>query len=468
MTKHLLLLLSLVISCTTLHAQVEFNFTGILGIAYKLDPESGIPFVNNVVLGSPAYLAGIAADDRLLKINDQSLSGIGLDAVAEKFKIAMGVTIKILVEHSDKTQQEVMLKKAGYISASYKNYKYQIFFDENKNALSKPGQEWVLWTGDGSSGIGYYVYDPSNVFYGEFENRKPKEGLFYLLENGKPNYYLGEFLNGEYSGKGIKAFNDKTTKKDRIYNGDFLNGLPNGYAEIKETDGTVAYTGFLKEGKYEGYGKGYYYGKLEEGFWQNGVYFHPWPAGVPHYNPVTEWQQYNEVLQNENKEFEKELAILNVKADAYLAQNSTQTYTPQVSSGISSSALDNAAAAVTASEQQDGWALYESFDVSFSQYSVGSCFTSCSEHERDIYIIAEETPSLSVSDLVVSYVQRSSDISDYQHLTAPFQKHSSQNGIAVYGNSVQILEVKSACSYKWTISSGDATNHKARVLVFWH
>ncbi len=517
MINRILLVLVIGIPSNFLFAQVEFNYKGVLGINYMIDAVGGFPIIANALPGSPAFLAGVKNNDRLLKINDVSLSGITAEALAEKFIIAMGVSIKILVEHDDKTQQEMVLKKVGYIAASYKNYKYLIFFDENKNTLSKPNDNWVYYSFDGTNGIGYYVYSPTQAFYGVFEDQLRTDGLFYYVDKGKQYYYLGEFKDDKYSGKGTNYYTT-ATGDDYLYTGGFLNGLQNGFGEIKNANGKLVYSGELVNGNYTGKGtlsytasngKGYVYtgdflnskangtgkttdatGKMvyEGGYkdWQyhgTGIQYaddgyvlcrgqwindeYQIDYNNPKYNGLTAEQKAEEIKTSEAYRragvSEKLIAGMN----AFLNAPSAGPSYSQTNSGSSSSALDNAAASITASQQQDGWALYESFDVSFSQYSVGSCFTSCSEKERDIYIIAEETSSLRVSDLVVSYVQRSSDISDHQHLTAPFQKHSSQNGIAVYGNSVQVVEIKSACSYHWTISSGDATKHKARILVFW-
>ncbi len=466
MLKQILLLLSFAICCNLLFAQVTFNYTGILGIEYKLDQAGGFPIVPSTIVGGPAYLAGIKADDRMLKINDQTLSGITLDALTEKFKIPMGVSIKILVEHEDKTQQEVVLKKAGFISASYKVYKYMICFDENKKPLTKD-DGWVYYSNDGLNGIGYYVYDATSAFYGEFENGNRKEGLYYYVENGKPEYYLGEFVNNKYSGKGMLSYT--VEGKDFTYTGDFMNGMLEGTGVIKElSDGSI-FTGSFKAGQKEGYGKetAANGSLISEGQWVNGVLQNPSVSSV-NYNDLKYAGYTPEQIKEDQAYRRAGLTEIEIeKMNAFLNSKSSAPSYSQNNSGSSSSAFENEAASITASQQQSGWQLYESFDVSFSQYSIGTCFTSCSEHERDIYIIAEEASGLRVSDLLVSYAQRSSDISDYQHLTSPFEKHSSQNGIAVYGHSVKMSEINSGCTYQWTVSSGDATTHRARILVFW-
>jgi hypothetical protein len=270
MTKQILLLLSLVISCTALHAQVTFNYTGVLGIAYGLDPASPFPIATNVTIGSPAFIAGIKPNDHLLKINDVSLSGIALDPLAEKFKIPMGVSIKILVEHEDKTQKEVVLKKAGFIAASYKIYNYQIFFDENKIPLSIPEQK-CIWGNDCYNGFGYYVYDTKQAFYGEYENGSMKDGLYYYVNNGKPYYYIGEFLDNDYSGKGTLSY-VSNAGNDCIHTGDFKNGEPNGKGKVTYANGKLVYEGGFKSWKYDGYGKLTADGTVQEGQWKNGVF----------------------------------------------------------------------------------------------------------------------------------------------------------------------------------------------------
>ncbi len=273
MTKQILLSLVIAISCNILYAQVEHNTTGILGLGYKVDAAG--PMVESVTPGSPAYVAGVQKNDRLLKINDQSLAGITLEALTEKFKIPMGVNIKIVVEHEDKTQQEVVLKKAAFFSASYKIFRYMIFFDENNIPVCNPYKHCV-WGDDCYNGFGYYVYSSPEAFCGEFENGNRKEGLYYYVKNDKPYYYLGEFLNDEQTGKGTLTFpSDKN--EPMIYTGDFLNANMEGTGSIKNLNNGNIFTGSFKAGKKEGYGKETTADGtiLIEGQWKNGVFQDP-------------------------------------------------------------------------------------------------------------------------------------------------------------------------------------------------
>lgn len=273
MTKQILLIFLIAISCNILYAQVEHNTTGVLGLGYKIDAAG--PMVESVTPGSPAYVAGVQKNDRLLKINDQSLAGISIEALTEKFKIPMGVSIKILVEHEDKTQQEVVLKKAAYFSASYKVFKYMIFYDENNKPVYKPNQP-CIWGDDCYNGYGYYAYSATEAFCGEFENGNRKEGLYYYVEKGKTCYYLGAFSNNKYTGSGTLTYlNDKNEELNYI--GDFVNGSFEGKGYITSIKDLHTFAGSFKGGLREGYGKEKATDGtiIAEGQWRKGVYLDP-------------------------------------------------------------------------------------------------------------------------------------------------------------------------------------------------
>ncbi len=471
MLKRILPLLSFVTCCNLVFAQVEFNTTGILGIAYKIDPAGGFPIAESAMLGSPAYLAGIKSNDRMLKINDVSLSGITADALTEKFKIPMGVNIKILVEHEDKTQQEVVMKKAGFITASYKAYKYMIFFDEHKTPLTND-DGWIYYSNDGVNGYVYHVYDATSAFFGEFENSHRKEGLYYYVEDGMPCYYLGEFLNNEYSGKGeVRYFVDGD---EFIYTGDYKNGLTNGIGSIKNVKDGHIFTGIFKAGKREGYGKETTADGtlIVEGQWKQGVFQEP--AATKSANG------YPKVVRDEDlvapivvDEAAWKDSIMK-KLDTFWEdfdkgvkeQEAAKGY--QNNSGSSSSALDDAAAAIVASQKQKGWLVNESFNVGFASGSPGQCSASCSESYRKILVLVEDNiSSFKISDIEVSLVRRSNDIEDHEFNKVSFDRLASENGITLYGVNINVPEVRSGCSYIWTINSGDSQARTAKIIVLY-
>lgn len=495
MTKRIFLLLSFGLLSNLILAQVEINNSGILGIGYIIDNAGGFPIAKNVLPGSPAFIAGVTGEDRLLKINDQSLSGITLEGLTEKFKVAPGASIKILLEHPDKTQQEVVLKKAGFISASYKVYKYMIFFDENKNAMSKPDSKCVWGFQDCYNGMGYYVYSPEEAFYGEYENGNRKDGLYYYIVDGKPSYYLGEFVNNKFSGKGTWSYTSNAGVH-YVYSGNLSNGEFNGYGKKTDANGKLVYEGFFKNGLYEGYGiLTANEGSKKEGRFLRGDYIGPMPGEtLDSYDPglddyeESDQSDYPKVYDSEIEEITKkavaynrakaladslEMAAIMAKSNKYLddlhqqALQQAAANNSQSSSGSSSSSstLDFAAAQYLQLSQSDGWFLKESFDVNFARNSIGSCFTSCSERVRSIFVFVEDNVSCTVTAMDVSLVQRSNDIRDLEKHPVPFNKIDVVDGIAIFNCQVTSPEVRSGCSYNWGIVSDDPTSHRAKVLV---
>jgi hypothetical protein len=474
MRKRIPLFLSLLIFCNFLVAQVEHNTTGILGMGYKIDAAG--PMVESVLPGSPAHVAGVQKDDRLLKINDQSLAGITLEALTEKFKIPMGVSIKILVEHEDKTQQDVVLKKAAFFSASYKVFKYMIFFDENNKPVYNPDQS-CIWGDDCYNGYGYYAYSATEAFCGEFENGNRKEGLYYYVEKGKPCYYLGAFSNNEYTGKGTLTYlNDNN--EQFIYTGDFLNGKLEGTGSIKNLNNGNIFTGNFKAGKKEGYGKetkadGTLIG---EGQWMNGVYFsekYKVYESTPGLSPEQEIEKAEKALLAEKKADSLERAAIQAQLNEYYAKQKAAAPLAQTNSGSSSSAIDVVAEGLKKNNDNNGRSLYESFDVGFSKYQSGQCFTICSDHKRYIYILVEENiPGFNMTKLFVNEAPQRGDLPpnipprEDPKYYFDWGNLGNVNGVNIFYQGINISEIHSACSYQWELFSTDEQKHYAKVLVF--
>ncbi len=473
MTKQILLSLVIAISSNILYAQVEHNTTGVLGLGYKVDAAG--PMVESVTPGSPAYVADVQKNDRLLKINDQSLAGITLEALTEKFKIPMGVSIKIVVEHEDKTQQEVVLKKAAFFSVSYKIFRYMIFFDENNKPVYKPDQP-CIWGDDCYNGYGYYAYSANEAFCGEFENGKRKEGLYYYVENGKPCYYLGAFSNNEYTGKGTLTYANSPTEHF-MYTGDFLNGNSEGTGSIKNLNDGHIFTGSFKAGKKEGYGKettadGI---KIIEGQWKSGVFqdgentlYEDW-SGLSIEEQV---KKAEKALLAEKKTDSLARAAAQAELKAYYDKQQPSSYVQQTSSDYSPPAIDVVARAWEINKTSKGYALYESFDVGFSKYQSGSCFTGCKDSKRDIYILVEDNiPGFNMTKLYANEVPNPHDIPpniaprDNPANYADWGKLGNHKGIDTYFMSIS-KEAYSACTYQWELFSTDDKRHFVKILVF--
>ena len=141
-----------------------------------------------------------------------------------------------------------------------------------------------------ADGQGIYYFKNGKYFIGEFkngvkhgkgiyfskDNQKELEGYFqndkfsgpdkYIYENG--DYFIGELING------LPLKGQLYTKHEKIkYEGDFVNGIPEGKGMSFYENGNILYIGDFVNGKSEGNGEKYSpNNKLKyEGDWLNGL-----------------------------------------------------------------------------------------------------------------------------------------------------------------------------------------------------
>ena len=179
------------------------------------------------------------------------------------------------------------------------------------------------------NGYGISVNKEGNVFKGLWENDNfGKYGAF-IENNG--NYYIGELENGKAKGKGemyIKnkmkykgEFNDdlpwgegilENYKDNSIYKGEVINGVKEGYGELKFEDGTI-YKGKFKNDKFNGKGEIIFSnGRKYEGDFKNnkmnGEGIFTWEDGkkyIGKYNDNIK-QGRGKLFWNDNKYYEGE------------------------------------------------------------------------------------------------------------------------------------------------------------------
>lgn len=130
--------------------------------------------------------------------------------------------------------------------------------------FSHSGDEYdCLWKDGKKHGRGVYRGKSGSVFEGEFADDELKNGTLELKSGSK---FSGSFCNGHMS-QGTLLFSSGA-----VYTGDFDDdGLPSGFGEMKEADGSV-YTGQWLKGKKHGKGKlDKGQGIVIEGRWTNDV-----------------------------------------------------------------------------------------------------------------------------------------------------------------------------------------------------
>ena len=108
------------------------------------------------------------------------------------------------------------------------------------------------------------------IFNTYFLNGDPSsKGAFQILEGGmfpeREGIYVGQFINGESEGQGVKTWNVLKS----IYVGEWKNGYMHGKGILRRNDGEI-YIGNYKQGKKNGYGTILYSdGKKYEGEFLN-------------------------------------------------------------------------------------------------------------------------------------------------------------------------------------------------------
>ena len=163
-----------------------------------------------------------------------------------------------------------------------------------------------IWENDNFGNYGAFIDNNGNYYIGELENGKAKgKGEMFINKKMK---YVGEFKDDLPYGQGIM----ENYRDNYVYNGNIINGIKNGYGELKMKDGTI-YKGEFKEDKFDGKGKIIFSnGREYEGEFKNnkmdgdGVFI--WEDGkkyIGKYNCNIK-QGYGKLSWNENKYYEGE------------------------------------------------------------------------------------------------------------------------------------------------------------------
>ena len=105
---------------------------------------------------------------------------------------------------------------------------------------------------------GKYIYEDGNYYEGELKNNIPNgRGIKYSSKGEK--IYEGDFINGKFHGNGEYIW-----ENGDFYKGQWKNGLKHGKGTLYFNDGNIVYEGDWVNGKYEGNGKY---------IWENGNYY---------------------------------------------------------------------------------------------------------------------------------------------------------------------------------------------------
>lgn len=458
--------------CYLAFGQVEFPETPVFGFSYTIDADLQFPVVREVSPGSPAQLAGMERGDVLTTINGISLKGMQMEAIGTILKNQSWKHNTLKGNHENGVAFTVSMDKARMITAQYKAFRYTIFLDSLYHPIFDPASPCSYATDDCKNGYGYYVFDNTQAFFGELENNNLKDGLFYFLTNGKPCYYLGEFVQNQYDGKGTIQY---VTNNNEVYlyTGDFARGSMNGQGELFNASHQLIYSGGFSNAEYNGYGK-YFFpdGAVVEGLWEMGTF-----KGSGDGYASTE-------IPDNTGYTEEQIKEADILRKAGLTEAEIRKFFDYLNTPVPHSQEENAVATTSDTELQEvinqlnaennaqGYTLRESFDVGFSRYQVANCFTSCSEYKRKIYMVIEGgLTDLQTTTLNVQYAYGSNDIGNHDleeeldnHFPFIFTGYS--QSYQIYNCNMITDDLHTACTYQWQVQSMDETLHYVHVLIY--
>jgi carboxyl-terminal processing protease len=87
---------------------VESEYGGI-GIHVSIKDDE--PLILGPVVGSPAYRAGLVADDVIIQIDEKPTKGLTLDQTVAQMKGKLGSDVKLTIRHSDDSEEEFTLRR---------------------------------------------------------------------------------------------------------------------------------------------------------------------------------------------------------------------------------------------------------------------------------------------------------------------------------------------------------------------
>lgn len=459
-------------SCSSLFSQVEFSQNPVFGFSYQQDAQQLYPVVKLVQPGSPAFQSGVTAGDRIISLNGTSLSNLALTQIDALIKNSPSEKNTFEFARDNSANYQCTMTKANYITAEYQVFRYTIFLDAQNQPLFDPQNPCIYSTDNCQSGYGYYVYDDRQAFCGELENNNRKEGLYYYLDNGVPCYYLGAFKNNMYEGKGtLRCLS--TNKEVMVITGDFIEGAATGQTVIRSGTGNLIYEGGISNWNFNGYGK--YYaanGSVIEGTWLNGQPVNT-NAGAPSKEtPDNSGYSAEDIILADKyrsyglteEEIRKMINYLNTPTP--VAENT------QITSGNNSIDLSELTDWITSENDEMGYKLIESFDMSFSKYQYADCFTGGSDSKRKIFLIVEKNlKDFQLTTLNIEVAYGSNDIGNHDAADEadkhfPFDLILDSDRYLIYNCNVVVNEIHYATTYRWQLQSGDETSHVARVLVY--
>lgn len=89
-----------------LFEDLEGRYAGI-GALVSVDPKDNLPIIVMPFEGSPSIEAGLQPLDKIIKVNDEDITGVSLDEVVKKMKGEEGTEVKITILRKNAEEQKV-------------------------------------------------------------------------------------------------------------------------------------------------------------------------------------------------------------------------------------------------------------------------------------------------------------------------------------------------------------------------
>ena len=92
------------------------RFTGGIGIILIVDPATGLPAILEVMAGSPAKMAGLQAEDVIMKVNGVPTKGQTMPKIADSIRGFVVANVTLSVQRSGSTNLECVVHRTSWKS----------------------------------------------------------------------------------------------------------------------------------------------------------------------------------------------------------------------------------------------------------------------------------------------------------------------------------------------------------------
>jgi C-terminal processing protease CtpA/Prc len=93
---------------------IESRISGGVGVLLVADPQTGLPVIEAVAVGSPADRAGLQKGDRILSVNGNPVTNTPLPQVADNMKGLTGLALTLAIQRGSTNYERVIHRSSRY------------------------------------------------------------------------------------------------------------------------------------------------------------------------------------------------------------------------------------------------------------------------------------------------------------------------------------------------------------------